>query len=81
MKCLKLNKCINSNFENIFFQKKVCFTLAYLSLGHQRPHNFPATEVEECGTEDTSADEQQVRRRAVDCQCSSGKCHDTQDDS
>lgn len=49
--------------------------VTYLSSGHQCPDNFPATEVEEYCPEDTPADEQQVRRRAVDCQCPPGEFH------
>lgn len=49
------------------------FFVMRLSSGHQCADNFPATEVEEYCAKDTPADEQQVRRRAVDCQCPSGE--------
>ncbi len=66
-------------FEHIFSQVKlkvlVTFHVTYLSSGDQCPDDFPATEVEECCPKDTPADEQQVRRRAVDCQRPSGEYH------
>lgn len=51
------------------------FTTKFFHLlsGHQYPDNFPATEIEECCPKDTPADQQQVRRRAVDSQRPSGE--------
>lgn len=70
-------KEVLSYVENIFTQSeiKVSIFVTFCVTGHQRPDNIPATEAEECCPKDTTAGEQQVGRRAVDCQCSSGGYH------
>ena len=69
--CTSLSLLIGS----IFSQLKVQVFVWYLLSGHQCADNFPATEVEERCPKDPTADEQQVRRGAVDCQCPSGEYH------
>lgn len=66
----KENKII---IKTVFPTKKVVKLFNFL-LGHQCSDHIAATEVEECCTEGSSADEQQVGRRTVDCQCSLGEC-------
>ena len=53
--------------KKLYFLTDTSKSFFHLSSGHQCSDNFPGAEVEEHCPKDTPADEQQVRRRAVDC--------------